>query len=88
MSSRSSFQPMDIGRIVSERLAAVRRLQQNPNDVQAISQMRTAQKKVYMYMSVGCHPPGRREILCRIILKRCLSCIVAMVNSGRNIVLE
>ncbi|XP_064614686.1 protein Son-like isoform X2 [Liolophura sinensis] len=41
--------PMDIGRIVSERLAAVRRLQQNPNDVQAISQMHTAQKKASLW---------------------------------------
>lgn len=36
----------DVGAIVSQRLAAIRRLQENPNDSQAISEMYKAQKEV------------------------------------------
>jgi hypothetical protein len=39
-------QELDIGAIVSQRLTAMRKLQENPNDVQAISEMYRAQKGV------------------------------------------
>jgi hypothetical protein len=39
-------QELDIGAIVSQRLTAMRKLQENPNDVQAISEMYHAQKGV------------------------------------------
>ncbi|XP_018318501.1 protein SON isoform X2 [Agrilus planipennis] len=38
--------PVDIGMIVSQRLSAMRKLQENPNDVQAISEMYRAQREV------------------------------------------
>jgi hypothetical protein len=41
-------QELDIGAIVSQRLTAMRKLQENPNDVQAISEMYRAQKGVSM----------------------------------------
>lgn len=41
-------QELDIGAIVSQRLTAMRKLQENPNDVQAISEMYRAQKDVSM----------------------------------------
>ena len=40
------FQPMNIGALVSERLAAMRKLQENPNDSEAIKKMYEAQKTV------------------------------------------
>ncbi|PNF30720.1 hypothetical protein B7P43_G06082, partial [Cryptotermes secundus] len=40
---------LDIGAIVSQRLTAMRKLQENPNDVQAISEMYRAQKGMQMW---------------------------------------
>ena len=40
------LQPIDIGAVVSERLSAIRKLKENPHDVQAIGSMYKAQKKV------------------------------------------
>lgn len=40
------FQNLDIGSIVSQRLTAMRRLQENPNDLEALNQMYQAQKDV------------------------------------------
>jgi hypothetical protein len=40
------WQGLDIGSIVSQRLTAMRKLQENPNDVQALSEMYRAQKDV------------------------------------------
>lgn len=37
---------MDIGSIVSQRLTAIRRLQENPTDAEALTQMYKAQKNV------------------------------------------
>lgn len=37
---------MDIGAIVSQRLAAIRKLQENPNDIQALNQMYKSNKEV------------------------------------------
>jgi len=37
---------MDIGSIVSERLAAIRKLRENPNDVSALNAMHRAQNEV------------------------------------------
>lgn len=37
---------MDIGSIVSERLAAIRKLRENPNDVNALNAMHRAQNEV------------------------------------------
>lgn len=47
---------MDIGAIVSQRLAAIRKLQENPNDVLALSQMYKSNKEVII--------PTRYDILC------------------------
>lgn len=40
---------LDIGSIVSQRLTAMRKLQENPNDVQALSEMYRAQKDMQMW---------------------------------------
>lgn len=40
------MQNIDIASIVSQRLTAMRKLQENPNDSQAISEMYRAQKEV------------------------------------------
>lgn len=43
----SLLQPaVDIGSIVSQRLTAMRRLQENPNDVQALTQIYKSNKEV------------------------------------------
>lgn len=39
-------QNVDIGQIVSQRLSAMRKLQENPNDVQAITEIYKSQKEV------------------------------------------
>jgi hypothetical protein len=44
-----ALQGLDIGSIVSQRLTAMRKLQENPNDVQALSEMYRAQKDVCTY---------------------------------------
>ncbi|XP_021360763.1 uncharacterized protein DDB_G0284459-like isoform X2 [Mizuhopecten yessoensis] len=41
--------PMDIGTIISERLLAVRKLQENPKDISALSNIANAQKKASMW---------------------------------------
>ncbi|XP_060072092.1 protein Son-like isoform X2 [Ylistrum balloti] len=41
--------PMDIGSIISERLLAVRKLQENPKDISALSNIADAQKKASMW---------------------------------------
>jgi hypothetical protein len=46
---RIALQGLDIGSIVSQRLTAMRKLQENPNDVQALSEMYRAQKDVCTY---------------------------------------
>lgn len=51
-------QELDIGAIVSQRLTAMRKLQENPNDVQAISEMYRAQKGVSMTVSKQFHNGG------------------------------
>lgn len=43
-------QNIDIAAIVSQRLTAMRKLQENPHDVQAISQMYKAQKEVCLQL--------------------------------------
>ena len=40
------FQPINIGSIVSERISAMRKLQDNPNDVQALGKMYKSQQEV------------------------------------------
>ena len=42
----SYLQNMDIGSIVSQRLAAMRKLRENPNDVCALNEMYRAQNEV------------------------------------------
>lgn len=44
------FQPIDIGSIVSQRLAAMRKLRENPNDVCAQNEMYRAQNEVLLYV--------------------------------------
>ena len=39
-------QNIDVASIVSQRLSAMRKLQENPNDVQALTSMYKAQKEV------------------------------------------
>ena len=41
------LQPLNIGALVSERLSALRKLQENPNDVEALQKMYKAQKEVW-----------------------------------------
>ena len=50
--SFSCFQPVDISSIISERLSAVRKLQENPHDLGAKLVLDQAQKKV-IYMITG-----------------------------------
>lgn len=45
---------MDIGSIVSERLAAIRKLRENPNDVNALNAMHRAQNEVKRG-NIDCH---------------------------------
>lgn len=40
------FQNLDIGTLVAQRLAAMRKLQENPNDVEALNEMYRAQREV------------------------------------------
>lgn len=40
---------MDISKVVAERLSAMRKLQQNPNDSQAISDVYKSQEKVSLW---------------------------------------
>lgn len=42
----TTTEPMDIGSIVSERLAAIRKLRDNPNDVSALNAMHRAQNEM------------------------------------------
>lgn len=42
---------VDIGSIVSQRLAAMRKLRENPNDVEALSEMYHAQNGVCIYLN-------------------------------------
>ncbi|GFS17553.1 protein SON [Elysia marginata] len=51
-------QNIDIGTIISERLQAVRKLQQNPYDVQALSTMHKAQEQASMW-ATSKHLPGQ-----------------------------
>jgi len=46
---------MDIGSIVSERLAAIRKLRENPNDVSALNAMHRAQNEVKKRQDIDCH---------------------------------
>lgn len=48
------FQPIDIGSIVSQRLAAMRKLRENPNDVCAQNEMYRAQNEVLLYAIQNC----------------------------------
>lgn len=43
-----SLQQIDVGHIVSERLSALRKLQSNPGDVQALGCVYKSQQKVYI----------------------------------------
>lgn len=51
-------QKIDIGTIISERLQAVRKLQQNPYDVQALSSMHKAQEQASKW-ATSKHLPGQ-----------------------------
>lgn len=44
---------MDIGSIVSQRLTAIRRLQENPTDAEALTQMYKAQKNVSLIIQAA-----------------------------------
>lgn len=46
INSNFKLQVIDIGSIVSERLAAMRRLKEDPNDVNALNAMQRAQNEV------------------------------------------
>ncbi len=46
------FQPINIVSVVSERLSAMRKLQDNPNDVEAMGKMYKLQKDVRLSISI------------------------------------
>ncbi|XP_054270427.1 protein SON-like isoform X2 [Macrosteles quadrilineatus] len=50
---------MDIGSIVSQRLEAMRRLQENPSDSSALSQMQSAQQHMQSWAESKQLPPGQ-----------------------------
>ncbi|GFO13804.1 protein son [Plakobranchus ocellatus] len=54
----SEAQKIDIGTIISERLQAVRKLQQNPYDVQALSSIHKAQEQASKW-AISKHLPGQ-----------------------------
>ena len=57
------LQNVNIGQVVSERLSAMRKLQDNPNDSQAISEMYKSQQQVLhsyiiqFYTTTALHTP-------------------------------
>jgi hypothetical protein len=63
---RIALQGLDIGSIVSQRLTAMRKLQENPNDVQALSEMYRAQKDVCTCCTYYAHCRQFRKVMCSV----------------------